>query len=65
MYIDPEVINWIFYGAASFCGYMIGRIYGAGDKEAVIEDTIDHLIENGFIKTRMEGDEIVLLKKDE
>lgn len=65
MYIDPTLIGWLFYGAASLCGFMLGRIIGAGDRTRVIEETVDHLIENDFVKYRIVDDEIILIKKNE
>ena len=50
MYIDPITLNWLLIGAASFVAFMIGKNVGKTNDEIVIENTIEYLCSNGFIK---------------
>lgn len=52
MYIDPTLVSWLIIGGASFCAFMIGKLITEKKLEDQIEDTIDFLIENNFVKAR-------------
>lgn len=55
MYIDPITIQWLIIGGAAFCAFMIGKLLGEKKLEDQIEDTIEYLIQEGFIKARRNG----------
>lgn len=67
MWIDPTIINWLFFGSAAFIGYMIGKIWGEGKRDLIVGDTITYLCEEGYIKHRYidGGDEIEIILLDE
>lgn len=66
MIISSTVIMWVLFGAASFSALMIGINVGAGRREAAIQDTIDFLIENNYLKSRpLQDGDIELIKYDE
>lgn len=52
MYLDPTLINWLFFGAATVCGFMIGKLMTEMARDQIINDTIVYLIENNFIKAK-------------
>jgi len=56
-----ETVWWLFGTAVLFT--FVGRYLAMKEQlENVIEATIDSLIENGYIKTRGEGENLELLK---
>ena len=67
MWIDPTIINWLFFCRAAFIGYMIGKIWGEGKRDLIVGDTITYLCEEGYIKHRYidGGDEIEIILLDE
>lgn len=65
MYIDPTIMMWLCLGAAAVCAFMIGR-NSRPDIEVVVESTIQHLINDGYIKARQTADgDWDLIKLDE
>lgn len=36
MWIDPTIINWLFFGGSAFIGYMIGKIWGEGKRDLIV-----------------------------
>jgi hypothetical protein len=63
--ISAEVLKWAIILAASFCAFMIGKNIGARKEDQTIENTINYLIENGFLRWRKTNGEIELIKLDE
>lgn len=60
--LDPQTIGWILIGAASFCAFMIGQLWGSRKVDQTINNTILWLAENDFVKTRTdENGEIELI----
>ena len=51
-YIDPLFAATVLSGGIFFVSYMLGKWRGEGNHEKTIEITIDHLIDEGFIKTK-------------
>ena len=51
-YIDPLFAATVLSGGIFFVSYMLGKWRGEGNHEKIIEITIDHLIDEGFIKTK-------------
>jgi hypothetical protein len=52
LFIDPLYATILVAGGIFFVSYMLGKSRGEGNYEKTIEITIDHLIEQGFIKTK-------------
>jgi len=50
MYFDPTHVMWILLAAASGCAFMLGKFFGGGVKEEIINDTILYLIDNNYVK---------------
>jgi len=67
MWIDPIVINWLFFGGAAFIGFMIGKLQGEGKRDIIVGDTITYLCEEGYIKHRYidDGEEIEIFPHTE
>lgn len=66
MFIEPITISWILLASASFCAFMIGKLSGNNDRETAIEDTLQYLINEGFVKARTTPDgEIELIHPDD
>tara|TARA_R110000868_G_scaffold280521_2_gene540686 strand:- start:6950 stop:7162 length:213 start_codon:yes stop_codon:yes gene_type:complete len=51
-YIDPFTATALISGGIFFVSYMLGKWKGEGEHEKTIAYTIDHLIDEGFIKTK-------------
>lgn len=65
MYLDPQTIQWLLIGGASFCAYMIGRS-STPKVDDIIESTIVYLIHNNYVKAkRDENGEWDLIQLDE
>lgn len=63
MYLDPVLIQWAFYGGASFCAFMVGKEWGQRKTTNTIEDTINHLCQEGYLKHKTNSDgEIEIIK---
>ena len=66
MFIDPQIIQYGFFGLATLCGFMIGRNFGFMSREQIIENTIDWMIENNLCKARINSEgEQELISLDE
>lgn len=55
LHIDPIIMTWLTLGAACICSFMIGR-NSQPATEIVIESTIQHLIDSGYVKARQTAD---------
>lgn len=56
-----EMVWWLFGTAIIFT--FVGRFMSfRGEVEKVVAATIDSLIEDGYIKTKLEGNELTLIK---
>lgn len=63
MYIDPVTLNWILMAAGSFCAGMIGYHIAWRKNETMIANTIDYLVNEGFLKSSENADgELELIK---
>ena len=51
-YVDPNLAAAVISGGIFFVSYTLGKWRGEGNHEKTIEITIDHLIDEGFIKTK-------------
>ena len=51
-YVDPNLAAALISGGIFFVSYTLGKSRGEGNHEKTIETTIDHLIDEGFIKTK-------------
>ena len=61
-YIDPLFAATVLSGGIFFVSYMLGKWRGEGNHEKTIEITIDHLIDEGFIRTkRMPNGEVEMI----
>ena len=59
--IDYQILMWILLFVASGIAYMIGKTRSERQTDEVIDTTITLLIEKGFIKTKIQdGDEVVI-----
>ena len=65
MYIDPIIMQWAIIGGASFCAYMIGKLWADRSKDQLIEDTISYLVENKFLRSEIRDGEETLVPYDE
>lgn len=65
MFIDPTLISWILILATSLCAFMIGRSWDKMNREEIIENTIQYLIDNNFIKAKKINGEWEILELDE
>ena len=65
MYLDPTIILWILLAAASGCAFMLGKYFGGGVKEEIINDTILYLIDNNFVKAEKIDGEWEILELDQ
>lgn len=64
--LDPYTLTLLISASIFGCAYMIGKNHGEGNKDETIEDTIQHLIDNGFLRyTRNRSGELEILKLDE
>jgi hypothetical protein len=63
--VSVEMIRWAIILAASGCAFMIGKHLGAKEETQTIENTINYLIENGFLRWRKTNGEIELIKLNE
>jgi hypothetical protein len=63
--ISAEVVKWTIVLAASFCAFMIGKTVGGQKENETIENTINYLIDNGFLRWRKTNGEIELIKLNE
>lgn len=59
--LDPLTATIIFGTITVGCGYLLGRWRGEGSKEQTINNTIDWLIHEGFVKAKEEADGNVTL----
>tara|TARA_B100000965_G_scaffold211833_1_gene176996 strand:- start:6 stop:209 length:204 start_codon:yes stop_codon:yes gene_type:complete len=59
--IDYQILMWILLFVASGIAYMIGKTRSERQTDEVIDTTITLLIEKGFLKTKIEdGEEVVV-----
>jgi len=59
--IDYQILMWILLFIASGIAYMIGKTRSERQTDEVIDTTITLLIEKGFLKTKIEdGEEVVV-----
>jgi magnesium-transporting ATPase (P-type) len=65
MFIDPTLISWILILATSLCAFMIGRSWDKMNREEIIENTIQYLIDNNFIKAKKINGEWEIIELDE
>lgn len=64
--LDPYTLTLLVSASIFGCAYMIGKNHGEGNKDETIEDTIQSLIDNGFLRyTRNRSGELEILKLDE
>lgn len=63
--ISGEATKWAVILGASFCAFMIGKSVGAYQENKTIENTINYLIDNGFLRWRKTDGEIELIKLNE
>lgn len=65
MYLDPTLTLWILLAAASVCAFMLGKFFGSGVKEEIINDTILYLIDNNYVKAEKVDGEWEILELEE
>lgn len=65
MFIDPIIMQWGIILGASVCAFMIGMLWSENRKEAIIENTIVYLVDNGFMRAQKIDGEYEILKLDE
>ena len=59
--IDYQILMWMLLFVASGIAYMIGKTRSERQTDEVIDTTITLLIEKGFLKTKIEdGEEVVV-----
>ena len=59
--IDYQILMWILLFIASGIAYMIGKTRSERQTDEVIDTTITLLIEKGFLMTKIEdGEEVVV-----
>jgi hypothetical protein len=65
MYFDPTLVMWILLAAASGCAFMLGKFFGGGVKEEIINDTILYLIDNNYVKAEKVDGEWEILELEQ
>lgn len=66
IYISVQTIQWLLIASASFCAFMIGKAISKRNSDELIENTIQYLIENKFVRwKRDENGEIEIIPIDE
>tara|TARA_R100000657_G_C4606895_1_gene61026 strand:+ start:297 stop:500 length:204 start_codon:yes stop_codon:yes gene_type:complete len=63
--IDYQILMWILLFVASGIAYMIGKTRSERQTDEVIDTTINLLIEKGFIKTKIQDGEEVVIRVNE
>ena len=63
MYLDPVLIQWALIGGASICAFMAGREWGGRKTNDTIEDTINYLCNEGYIKHKINSDGEIEIQK--
>ena len=63
--IDYQILMWILLFVASGIAYMIGKTRSERQTDEVIDTTITLLIEKGFIKTKIQDGEEVVIRINE
>tara|TARA_Y100000592_G_C5351044_1_gene258881 strand:+ start:111 stop:314 length:204 start_codon:yes stop_codon:yes gene_type:complete len=63
--IDYQILMWILLFVASGIAYMIGKTRSERQTDEVIDTTITLLIEKGFIKTKIQDGEEVVIRVNE
>ena len=63
--IDYQILMWILLFVASGIAYMIGKTRSELQTDEVIDTTITLLIEKGFIKTKIQDGEEVVIRVNE
>jgi hypothetical protein len=64
--MDPMLLTALVAGGIFLVSYMLGRSHGQEQQELIIEATIDHLINDGYLCSNKNADgEIVLIKISE
>jgi hypothetical protein len=62
-YVDPLMATALISGGIFFVSYTLGKARGEGIHEHTIANTIDHLIDEGYLKTkRLPDGEVELLR---
>lgn len=56
MYIDPTYVQWALIISASICAFMAGREWGGRQTNNTIEDTINYLCNEGYIRHNINSD---------
>lgn len=68
MHVDMWLINLLWSGAMIFAGYMVGFYRYKTDHEVIVENIIDHLVDQGFVRTKqnsMGETELVKITEEE
>lgn len=66
MYVEPTMISWLLILGASLCAFMIGREWSRRNNEATIEEAINYLCDEGFIKHKVLPDgQVEIIRFDE
>ena len=61
--MDPMLLTAIVGGGIFAVSYALGKSYGQASQETIIEATIDHLINDGYVYSKTDADgELVLVK---
>ena len=59
------LIEWLLLGGVAISAFMVGKSYDRRRQEEIIEDTIDTLIAQRYIRYKIVDGEEVLLKNHE
>lgn len=59
--ISAQIIMWVLLAAIAACAFMIGKLHGEGEKNSTIENTINFLVEGGFVRYQRRNGEIELI----
>ena len=63
--IDYQILMWVLLLIASCIAYMIGKSHSERQTNEVIDTTITILIEKGFLMTKIEDGEEVVVRVNE
>lgn len=64
--MDPFKATILYGGVLLYLGFLLGKKYFKFKRHLIIEQTIDHLMDNGFLKTyKNEKNELIIIPYNE
>lgn len=64
--LDPYTATLLYGGVLLYLGFLVGKKYYEFKKSAVISDTIDILMDTGYLKAyKNEDDDVIIIPYEE